>query len=403
MRYDEMKYLAFASLMAATFLPVTASADKTSKELEQELEQLKSENQRIREQFDVIMDDVEKLSANQASGTTDAGQISNQVSIGGYGELHYNNWRNKSPDGENKKEIDFHRFVLFFGYDFNDSIRFFSEVELEHALAGEGKNGEIELEQAYVEFDIYKQTSVLGGLFLVPVGILNEIHEPPTFYGVERNPVEKNIIPTTWWECGAAVRGRFGNGFSYDVTATSGLNASADDNYKVRDGRQKCSEAKANDLAYTGRLKWTAIPGLELAASVQHQSNIAQSTDPSAGAANLLETHVAWQYSDFGLRALYAAWNLDGSGPSDVGADKQLGWYVEPSWKFHHQVGVFARYNNWDNQAGNNNDSEITQWDVGINYWPHPDVVIKADYQDQIVPEGKDEFDGFNLGIGYQF
>ena len=44
---------------------------------------------------------------------------------------------------------------------------------------------------------------------LVPVGFLNEVHEPPTFYGVERNPVEKNVIPTTWWEGGIGISSRW--------------------------------------------------------------------------------------------------------------------------------------------------------------------------------------------------
>ena len=96
----------------------------------------------------------------------------NNVSIGGYGELHYNN--TETDDGMNNDEIDFHRFVLFFGYQFTDNLRFFSEFELEHALAGDDKPGEVELEQAFIEYDINQNASVLGGVFLLPVGILNE-------------------------------------------------------------------------------------------------------------------------------------------------------------------------------------------------------------------------------------
>ncbi|WP_059758168.1 hypothetical protein [Thiobacillus denitrificans] len=87
---------------------------------------------------------------------------------------------------------------------FNQPPRFFSELEVEHSIAGEGKKGEIELEQAYVE---YADHRAKAGLFLIPVGILNETHETPAFYGVERNPVEKDIIPATWWAGGAALSG----------------------------------------------------------------------------------------------------------------------------------------------------------------------------------------------------
>ena len=106
------------------------------------------------------------------------------------------------------------------------------------------------------------------------MGILNETHEPNTFYGVERNNVEKNIIPTTWWEAGLALGGRIGKGWSWDATGTSGLLTSAADGYKPRAGHQKVAKAVANDGALTGRLKWTGVPGAELAATFQYQSDI---------------------------------------------------------------------------------------------------------------------------------
>ena len=97
-------------------------------------------------------------------------------------------------------QIDFHRWVLFLNHRFNDSITLYSELELEHSLSGDGKNGEVELEQAYLDFAFGKGLHAKAGLFLLPVGILNETHEPNTFFGVERNPIEKEMIPTTWWE-----------------------------------------------------------------------------------------------------------------------------------------------------------------------------------------------------------
>ncbi|RKZ77555.1 MAG: porin, partial [Gammaproteobacteria bacterium] len=157
------------------------------------------------------------------------------------------------------------------------------------------------------------------------------------------------------------------------------------------------------DFAYTGRLKWTGLPGIELAATVQYQEDITQSNDRTAGSATLYETHAVIQRGDFGLRALYAMWDLDGKGPKSIGADEQDGWYVEPSWRINNNFGVFARYNEWDNAAGNSSDTEYEQIDLGVNWWPHEDVVLKLDYQDQDAPAGKTELDGFNVGLGYQF
>ncbi len=363
--------------------------------LEAENQALKGQLKRTEQQVAATSEQVEK------AASTGAASWAENTRIGGYGELHYNNL-----DGEggatDKDEFDLHRFVLFFGHTFNERTRFFSEVEVEHSIAGEGKKGEIELEQAYVEFDLNADHRARAGLFLLPVGLLNETHEPPTFYGVERNPIEKDIIPATWWAGGAALSGQLGAGFGYDLAIHEGLATTAAKSYKPRDGRQKTSEARADNLAYTARLKWTGLPGVELGGTIQHQSDITQGLDASAGSANLYELHGVVSKGPFGLKALYAQWDLDGSGPASIGADKQLGWYIEPSLRLSAQWGVFARYNEWDNKAGDAAGSKKKQIDAGVNYWPHPDVVIKADYQKQDNDDGKNQ-SGFNLGVGYQF
>ncbi len=352
----------------------------------------------LQDQLNQLADAMENQPATQAS----------KVHIGGYGELHYNNL--EKPNGEEFKQLDFHRFVLFFGYDFSDSIRFHSELEIEHAFiednndgSGDTAPGAIELEQAYIEFDLTENMEAKGGLFLVPVGILNETHEPPTFYGVERNPIEKNIIPTTWWEGGAALTGRFGgSGVSYDLAITSGL----DDGTDIRGGRQKVAKATANDPAYTGRLKYTGLRGLELAGTVNYQTDMTQSANPDINEGLLLSAHAIYNISQFQLRALYANWDIDvtsNASAADQARDKQDGYYLEGSWKFLPGAGVFVRYNAWDN--GGVGDTEETQTDIGINYWPHEDVVIKFDIQkqDNGVVYAANEQDGFNIGIGYQF
>jgi phosphate-selective porin len=408
---------ASASLAAAT--PTNDEIWTLLQQVQQQLSEVKQQNQQL-----TVENETLKVKVDQTEHTANAAQeaaeavaeatesainsvSASKTTIGGYGELHYNSLDDKNGTAD-KDEIDFHRFVLFFGHEFNDRLRFFSEFELEHALAGNGddKPGEVELEQAYIQYDLNDQHRVSAGLFLTPVGIINETHEPNTFYGTERNNVEKNIIPTTWWEGGAMLSGKLAEGFSYDVALTSGLDVSKDGSktsYKIRDGRQKVAEAKAEDPAYTGRLKWTGIPGVELAASVQYQNDVTQGLDATAGSATLLETHAVIEQGAFGLRALYATWDLDGTGPAAEGYDEQTGWYIEPSYKINDKVGVFTRYSLWDNQAGNSTDSEYTQWDIGLNWWIDPQVVVKLDYQDQSSPAGKTELDGVNIGLGYQF
>ena len=369
-------------------------------QMQQQKQQLISENAALKNQLMETEQAVEAV-AVAAEEAVNRPLLGGDTHIGGYGELHFNNL-DGSNGAASKDQIDFHRFVLFFGHEFTDDLRFFSELELEHSLAGEGKEGEVELEQAYVEYDINQHHRVKGGLFLMPVGILNETHEPETFYGVERNNVEKNIIPTTWWEGGVMFSGELGQGFSYDVAMTSGLETSADNGYKIRNGRNKVAEASANDFAYIGRLKWTGIPGVEIGATAQYQEDLTQGTSGEDVSATFYEVHTDIQKGPLGLRALYATWDLDGEGPKAIGADEQTGWYIEPSFKINQYVGLFGSYSQWDNEAGSDSQSEYEQWNVGVNWWPHKQVVIKADYQDQEKDNGE-QLKGLNLGIGYSF
>lgn len=325
-----------------------------------------------------------------------------RTSIGGYGELHYNNVDSDAGDSD---EIDFHRFVLFFGHDFNDRVRFFSELELEHALAGDGQPGEVELEQAYIDFALNENLTATGGLFLLPLGILNETHEPNTFYGVERNDVESIIIPSTWWEAGAALRGQWQNGLSWQAAVHSGLSmpTSGSSAFRVRSGRQKVAEALASDPAYTFRLKYTGLPGLELAASYQYQSDPSQSSDDGLDSGRLFTAHAIWQKGPFQLRGLYGAWDFSGSAVEAAGADDQDGWYLEPSYKLTEQWGVYARYEDLD---GARDQDQFSQSEFGLNYWPVPGVVLKLDYRDRehdLPGLAARDFTAIDLGIGYSF
>jgi hypothetical protein len=381
------------------------NTDDRLRALELRLNTLENENRVLKDQVKQTEQKVD-ATGTQMERIASQGSSNAATSFGGYGELHLNKLKNRKAGGTNKDELDLHRFVIFMGHEFNEQIRFFSELEVEHAMAKDtatGSSGVVAVEQAYLDFTVSDALSVKAGMMVMPVGIISETHEPPTFYGVERNPVETNIIPTTWREGGVALTTRMDGALTTDIAITSGLATTAAKNYAVRDGRLNVAGAKAKDPAYTARLKWAGIPGIELAGTVQRQADITQSADTTAGAATLYEAHAVVNHGRFGLRALYAGWSLDGSGPKAVGADKQNGWYVEPSWKFAEQWGVFARRSTWDNRAGDVADSRYSQTDFGVNYWPHPDVVVKLDHQNQQSPSGQDEFDGYNLGLGYQF
>lgn len=400
-----MKKLTTIGLAAFISAAVQANAAPTNEEMWKLIQQQQAEIERLKKEQEETKEDVkeaeEKIEATADAVDSAGGALpktlewASKTKLGGYGELHYNNFETSND------QVDAHRFVLFIGHEYNDNVRFFSELELEHSLAGDGKPGEVELEQAYVEWDYAEGHRLVSGLFLIPVGILNETHEPDTFYGVERNLVEKNIIPTTWWETGAMLRGEFAPGLSYNFAIHSGL---GNDSTNIRSGRQKSAKADANDLAYTARIKYTGVPGLELAATVQLQEDISQGASNLAGdddaSATLFQTHAIYEKSIFAVRALYAAWDVDGDIASDAGRDKQEGWYIEPSIKPMEDLGFFVRYSEWDNTAGLSSSEANKVIDYGVNYWLTPTVVFKADFQDA---SDYNENDSFNVGVGWSF
>ncbi|MCB1749708.1 MAG: porin [Gammaproteobacteria bacterium] len=357
--------------------------------------------------------------------TAAAGRWADRTTLGGYGELHYTALNDNATafDGaaDDVNRADFHRFVLFASHTFNDWLRFASELEVEHALIGDGQPGEVALELAWLEMDLSQRHHLRAGIDILPVGLLNLTHEPNTFYGVERNPVESEIIPSTWSEATVGLWGELGGGFAYNVFLHSGLvvPTSGSNAFRPRSGRLKVAEADDQDAAVLTRVIYAGIPGLELAATFDYQADYTGTADRADADAWLFETHADWKHSSgFGLRALYARWELGrdrsaGVDPGVFDADTLQGWYIEPAYRFAlgavpGELGVFGRYQEWDerNQLGGAafRYETMEMVTLGFNYWPHPQVVFKFDYQWQDADGPTDrELDGLNLGLGYQF
>jgi opacity protein-like surface antigen len=222
---------------------------------------------------------------------------------------------------------------------------------------------------------------------------------------VERNDVESVIVPSTWWEGGAGLTGRFGSGWNWDLAYTSGLAiaTTGSDAFRVRSGRQKVAEAHASDGAITGRLRYVGIPGLQAALTVQYQIDPSQVPNDGLDSGTLVEAHIDYQRNGFGLRALYARWDFTGEAVEAAGADRQTGWYIEPSYRLNDQIGFYTRYENVD--AARASD-KFDQWELGLNWWPTENVVIKFDYRDRSHDLGSESgrnFTGFDIGFGYAF
>ena len=374
--------------------------------MQQQIDELKRQIAQNEEKTDATDAKVEAVAEVMESAPPQVAKAS-RTTIGGYGELHYTNLNAKDP-AHDVEMIDLHRFVLFFGHEFNDRTRFYSEVEIEHAFvadSGGDTPGEVEIEQAFIEFDLRQDLYAKAGVFLIPVGILNETHEPDTFYGVERNNVENIIIPSTWWAAGAGLNGRFGSGWNWDMAFTSGLKmpTTGSNAFRVRSGRQKVAKAVASDGAITGRLRYLGIPGLQAALTVQYQFDPSQVSNDGLDSGTLIEAHIDYQRNRFGLRALYSRWEFTGYAVEAADAETQTGWYIEPSYLLTDKIGVYARYE--DIYAARAQD-KFSQWEVGLNYWPTENVVIKFDYRDRshdLDSQYGRNFTGIDIGLGYSF
>jgi hypothetical protein len=336
----------------------------------------------------------------------------------GYGELHYN-----GRIGPSENEIDFHRLVLGFGYDFTDWLLFRAELDFEHAFK------EPELEFAYLDFLIRPWFNPRVGSVLVPVGVINQHHEPPLFYSVERPEFYRVIIPTTWQEGGAGFHGKFADGFDYEIYGMSMPDAHGfTGSNGIRGGRGGVGEQIARDWGVGGRLQYKGIQGLRLGTSFVLGNTGQGDSGIDGGFLSLIEADAKYAIAGFEIDGAFAFLNLTDAGNinnvlvaddpafSNFVASQMLGWYVEGAYHlFHHllpdtkhDLVVFGRFEDFNTQhkmpagfAANpaNDRNTVT---AGVSYLPIPQVAIKADYMFNW-NEANAGVDQFNLGVGFYY
>ncbi|MBM3820228.1 MAG: hypothetical protein FJW14_14595 [Acidimicrobiia bacterium] len=341
--------------------------------------------------------------------------------VSGYMDFHFN-----KPDGEDAV-LDFHRFVLLLNHGFSPRLRFVGELELEHAFVeGLEESGELELEQAYVDFLLSRPLNLRAGMLLMPVGIINERHEPPVYNGVERPFVDTVIVPSTWFDVGAGVHGELGRGWRYRAYAVAPLNAlefTAEEG--IRGGRQKGSQANVRNVAYTARVEYRAIRALTLGASVW--------AGDSSFAVPRLDTGVTvgefdarFRQDRLELRWQFAQVAIDDAarlndvlerttGVSPNIARTLRGFYGEAAYRVWNagaprDLVAFLRYENFDTQHRMPEgfvplkEFDRDAWVMGVTYYPDPDIAVKADYvhlrnQSGLFPSRH----LVNLGLGWWF
>jgi len=365
------------------------------------------------------------------------------LSIGGYGEVRL---RDFVDDDEGETAVfDALRAVLYFGYKYSDRLVINSELEFEHA--GTGGGGSVSTEFLTLDYLLHDNLNLRAGLVLVPMGFINEIHEPTFFFGNERPEVERNIIPSTWRENGAGVFGQLGERVQYRAYVVNGLEGAGFSASGLRGGRQKGSRALADDVAFVGRVDVEPLDGGLLGGAVyvgnsgQNATNsvctadcsfdpgeaiVASTTEtrelPSALTV-IWEVHAQYRYRGASVRGLYAEARVGDadalSTALDLGspvAERMIGGYAEVAYDVlpflcdaeQMSLEPFFRYEHLNTQfdvpSGFTADrsKEFDLYVVGLSFEPHPQVVLKLDYRNFELEEG-DRADEVQVGFGYVF
>lgn len=352
------------------------------------------------------------------------------LSIGGYGEAFYR----KDVGDKTKKDrdtSDFLRFVLYAGYKFTDRILMNAELEFEHASTGKG--GSVSVEFAYLDFLMWKWANFRVGMLLVPMGIVNEMHEPVFFNGVERPEIERRIIPSTWRENGVGVFGELAEGLEYRIYGVNGLNAKGFRDNGFRGGRQKGAKALTEDVAFVARLDYSPIQNFSVGASV-YTGNSGQNQEidnvklPDSRT-TIWEIHSLFQWQGLEARGLFAMSHLGDAAEltdalrelgqlssSKALARQMIGGYGEVSYDIMpflssgstHELRPFFRFSYLNLQHkmpsgySENANRQYRIWTPGVSYKPHPNVVLKVDYRNFGTVQGR-RANEVNFGIGFVF
>jgi hypothetical protein len=413
-------------------------------DLERKLDLLADELASVRDQVTVPEDRDLTAAYGFGPAASKVYGVDRGLSIGGYGEWYYRSYVGNDDSGSDSVDgvsisdhqldrADALRLVTYLGYKFSDSIVFNSEIEFEHALIGEGTSsagsGEVRVEFAALDFLWRKEVNARAGVLLIPMGFLNEVHEPPFYFGVTRPETETRILPTTWSELGAGLFGQLGEQVEYRAYVVNGFNARGFTDSGIRDGRQDANRALAEDLAGVARLDWRPTEAWMIGGSLYYgdsgQDQELDDIDIPGAALFVAEGHVQWRYGQWQARALFAYNQLSDAEDLNVAlgratnrpiAERMLGGYVEIAYdvwplffdSLERSLTPFLRVEYVDTQnsvpSGFTANERNRYWvyTPGLQFKPHPNVALKVEYRN-FAPLGGERPDEISLGMGFAF
>ena len=365
-------------------------------------------------------------------------------------------------DDPSHGRFDIPHAVVYLSYDFGKGWTMSSEIEFEHTGTGTAieqefeeageweheveKGGEVELEQFWIQKSFSRAANVRLGHMVVPVGLNNAYHEPLNYFTVYRPEGENTILPSTWHDTGISFLGRSGQ-FKYQLMVIAGLDAfKFNRDGWIHSGAGSAFEYKvANKYGVAGRLDYYAMPGLRIGMS-GYYGNSMHNTQPhdmeNEGNANKeLKGTVAIGSIDFTLNR----WNWIVRGQADYGyvsdaaaittikrtrarisnspyssmpfAKNAMAVGIEAGYNVFSQIdklrqkdkklyvfGRFEKYNSYlpasDQQKYEFTDK--TRFVGGLNYYPIPEIAVKAEYSFRKLKSQYNNEPSLNIGIAYE-
>ncbi len=395
------------SLGVATAISSTLFADTQTDALNEQLKLLterlnilEKQNKETEEKTNILIDETADLKTGFNFNVVDSDKSHNglgaaaskvyysksPLSIGGYGEMFY-----AAPDNKDNF-ADIYRFVPYIGYRFSDSIILNVELEIEH---GSTDGGKVVVEFMYLDFLINSSFNLQVGHLLVPMGLTNLRHEPTLFNTVQRPETERQIIPSTWHENGVMAYGTIGqSGLSYNLGFVNAIDYTIQEpaTTTTRDGRIGAEkDGTMNRVAGVGRLDYEGIAGLLVGGSLYYGD--AAQGKVSGASAFTYEVHGVYENSGFKFKGLYAQTSVEGLNENNNypnALEKASGYYVNAEYDLLNQMNspyrlpLFVQYDAYNKKQtlANAADPEAKESvsTVGLNFFPHEQVVLKLDY-----------------------
>ncbi|MEK6495151.1 autotransporter outer membrane beta-barrel domain-containing protein [Myroides odoratimimus] len=389
--------------------------------------------------------------------------------LSGYGAINYYNYGKYDTDPQIKNKFDAERLNLYLGYHFNDWISLKTEIEFEHGGTGSTieldtqeefgeyekeieSGGEVKLEQIFIDFKVRPYFNVRVGRMKLHFNLAQNLDRPTNYFTAHRQEMENEILPLGWYENGIQFYGTFlKDRLRYEVSVTNGLDATgfSSRNWVKRGHQTRFEMAVGNSLAYTARLDYKFGKNKNTFAGIAAYINDAAANRPKkdmdiSAYVTIFEGHVSYDENNLKFSSVLLYGNIENSnivsrknanlsnnlgvkrtpvGKSMIGFSGDIGYEVLHflNFKTKQQLYPFMRYEYYDTMYKTEGAViRKPRWERsvitgGINWFLHPQVVLKAHYSSRRL--GSDHFDPitslntgkkqrentFTAGIGFTF